>query len=326
MDSSFPASFRKRIRDLGILNRWSTSETRVRPDRITSTNGRSVNGLWVDIFGIHSPISLPHILYLHGGGYIAGDPHSYVATATTNTIQQGFFFVNTTFFFFDYAKRYTGFVSKLVHGVKARSLVVDYTLRPEGTLDQALDDAVAAYEHLLKNGVDPRQIVIAGDSAGGNLAIMTALALKTRGIQLPSGLALLSPWGDLTFSPELRSHIDNEPTDGIFTTEFASSMAKFVVAGDQETGKRFSPSLFPSDTFKGLPPTLVLFSTTELLADDSTTLISSLKKAGVSVSVESDHHVPHVYPLSSEFLPQSLQGLNAVISFISRYARHLHSF
>ncbi len=120
------------------------------------------------------------LLYFHGGMYVLGSPQSHRVH-----------------------------VVKFVKGSGIKALVFDYSLAPEHPFPESLNDALEAYDYLLSQGFEPKKIVFAGDSAGDGLCLATLLALKEKGIPLPSAAAVLTPWTDLTLSGNsCRSNAD----------------------------------------------------------------------------------------------------------------------
>ena len=169
----------------------------------------------------------------------------------------------------------------------ARGFMVDYRLAPEHPFPAALDDCFAAWHYLLSSGIDPGRIVIAGDSAGGNLAVVTAMRARDEGLPQPAGLVLLSPVLDLTFS---GASIDrNDGVDPMFRATSVRMLGQWYGKGMDPRDPRLSP-LFGRLT--GLPPALVVVGSTELLLDDSLKFAAKVPGARLSVW----HDMPHVFP------------------------------
>src|SRR5690349_18949770 len=163
------------------------------------------------------------ILYLHGGGYVIGSPRSHRHLAAA-----------------------------LARASGTRALLLDYRLAPEHPFPAALDDAVAAYEWLLADGIAPDRVVIAGDSAGGGLTMATLLALRDRRLPRPAGGVCISPWVDLTNSAE--SYVTKAAVDPIVTREGIDGMTQAYVGGGDRKAPLVSP-LFAD--LRDLPPLLV---------------------------------------------------------------------
>jgi acetyl esterase/lipase len=198
------------------------------------------------------------ILYFHGGGFIA-----------------------------ECRAIHDPLLAALGRAADARGLMVDYRLAPEHPFPAATDDCFAAWNFLLSSGIDPGRIVIAGDSAGGNLAVVTAMRARDEGLPQPAGLVLMSPVLDLTFG---GASIDrNDGFDPMFRANSVRSLGQWYGTGMDPRDPRLSP-LYGRLT--GLPPTLVVVGSSELLLDDS--LKFAAKVTGARLSVW--HDMPHVFP------------------------------
>ncbi len=222
------------------------------------------------------------VLYLHGGGYVIGSPrsHRHLAAAVARVSA-------------------------------ARALLLDYRLAPEHPFPAALDDAVAAYEWLLGQGLDARRIVVAGDSAGGGLTVATLLALRDRGRPLPAAGVCISPWVDLTCSAP--SYAAKAAVDPIVTQESVTMLAKaYVGAGDVK-----APLVSPLYAdLAGLPPLLVHVGSDEVLLDDALGLGERARKAGVDVQVEEWPAMIHVWHWFQPMLEDAERATNAIGQFV----------
>ena len=193
---------------------------------------------------------LPVILFFHGGGYCIGS-----------------------------AETHRDLVSRLCTAAGARALSVDYRLAPEHPFPAAVDDGVAAYRWLIRQGVPASSIVIAGDSAGGGLALATLLALEEAGDELPAGGVCMSPVTDHTKSGELmRTKVDLDPM--VHPTSSTANSNRYLGGADARTP--LASPLYAD--LKGLPPLLILVGTSEVLLDDSTRFAERAKAAGVRSS------------------------------------------
>jgi cation diffusion facilitator CzcD-associated flavoprotein CzcO/acetyl esterase/lipase len=175
------------------------------------------------------------LLYLHGGGYCIGSPRSHRALAARLAALSG-----------------------------VPAYVLDYRLAPEHPQPAALDDAVAAYLALLESGLSADRIVVAGDSAGGGLALAMAMSLRDDGSPLPAALALICPWLDLV--PDVGGTRAPSPGEALLTRDALSTWARaYVGAGSAE-----DPAISPlHGSFEGLPPLIVHSAADDLLASDS---------------------------------------------------------
>jgi len=241
----------------------------------------------VDANGVPAELAIagsqePTVLYLHGGGYCIGS----VAT-------------------------HRDLVSRLVRATGGQALAIDYRLAPEHPFPAALDDATAVYRWLLSSGIDPAQLVIAGDSAGGGLTIATLVALRDAGDPLPAAAVCVSPWADLECRGEsITSKADLDP---ILRQESLLKWGKLYLG---DAGPR-SPLASPIHAdLTGLPPLLIMVGTAELLFDDATRLAERAQAAGVDVTLESWEEMIHVWPLFAALLPEGQQALDRMGAFI----------
>jgi len=206
----------------------------------------------------------PLILYFHGGGYIVGGLPSYAA-----------------------------FCARLAQASGGRVLFADYRLAPENPFPTAVEDGLAALRHAATVANGP--LFIAGDSAGGGLALAITQA-AARGtdevLRKPDGLILISPWTDLTLSGP--SMVSNAATDAMLNTKILARMRSLYLGSQEPADRRASP-LFDPNTH--LPPTLLIYSTTEVLRDDATRLAANLRLGGTHVTDSPYAGKPHVFPL-----------------------------
>jgi acetyl esterase/lipase len=219
----------------------------------------------------------PVILYLHGGGFVAAS-HAL----------------------------HEPMLAAICRECGGRGLMVDYRLAPEHPFPAALDDCFAAWEFLLSSGVDPGRIAIAGDSAGGNLAVNTAIRARDDGLPQPAALVLLSPLLDLSFSG--ASMIRNDGLDPMFRAETARTLQAHYGNGIDPEDPRLSP-LF--GRLSALPPALVLVGSSELLLDDAVRFGAKVPGARVEVW----HDLPHVFP-AYRGLSAGDRAIRAVAAFI----------
>jgi len=169
----------------------------------------------------------------------------------------------------------------------ARGLMVDYRLAPEHPLPAAIEDCYAAWNHLLSAGIDPGRIVIAGDSAGGNLAVVTAMRARDEGMPQAAGLVLLSPVLDWTFSG--ASIERNDGLDPLFRASSVRALEPYYGVGIDPRDPRLSP-LFGN--LADLPPALLVVGSSELLLDDSVRYAARAPGAMLRIW----HDMPHVFP------------------------------
>jgi monoterpene epsilon-lactone hydrolase len=225
------------------------------------------------------------ILYFHGGVYVIG-------SAATSVPLVG-----------DLARR-TG----------AKAVTLDYRLGPEHPYPAAVEDAQAAYEGLLGEGIDPGQIALAGDSAGGGLAVATLLALRDSGTPLPSCAFLMSPYADLTLSGD--TIVDKQAADPILTPEGLRLRIPDYVAGGDASDPRISPVF---GDLGGLPPLLIQVGSHEILLSDALRLAARAAQADVSITLEVTPGVPHVFQGFAAMLDEGDAALDRASAFLKTH-------
>ena len=232
-----------------------------------------------------NPIKDRVILYLHGGGWVIGSPLTHRALNST-----------------------------IAEATNLKILSIDYRLAPEDPFPAALEDCVNAYKWLLSNGLKNDHIIIAGDSAGGNLTLTTLLKLKDQGIDLPAGAICLSPATDLTLTDD--SYFENAETDPILADIGVFWWMVIYFAGEDPRNPYISP-LFGD--LKGLPPILVQASTCEMLYSDATRFVEKAKKAGTNAILQSWDDMTHVFQgLTDEGIPEAKEAISKIADFTNQ--------
>ena len=192
--------------------------------------------------------------------------------------------------------------------------MIEYRLAPEHPFPAAVEDAVAAYRWLVGEGLDPAQIVIAGDSAGGGLTVATLVALRDEGDLLPAAAVCFSPWVDLEgIGQSMSAKAEADPLvqrDGII------EMARAYLGG-ADTRVPLAAPLYADLT--GLPPVLIQVGTSETLLDDSTRLAERSRKAGVDVTFEPWEDMIHVWQYFASILPEGQEAINRIGSFVKQH-------
>ena len=205
------------------------------------------------------------------------------------------------------------FAALLSEHCSAAVLNVGYRNAPEHPFPAALDDALAAYRSLLAAGVDPTRIVVAGNSAGGGLALACLLALRDAGEPLPAGVVALCPWTDLAATGE--SIAANAATEVLLHPAGVLDTAHLYAADDRLTEPYVSPLY---GDLHDLPPILVQVSDAEILRDDAVRFARKAQQAGVAVTLEIFSGVPHVWHLFAGLLPEADTALRQVGNWVSR--------
>jgi acetyl esterase/lipase len=223
------------------------------------------------------------IMYLHGGGYVMGsiDTHREL-------------------------------VARLSKAAQARALAIDYRLAPENPFPAAVDDSLTAYRWLLAQGYKPERIVIAGDSAGGGLAVSTLLALRDLGAPAPAAGVCISPWID--FEAEGESMTSRAAQDPLVSREMILNLAKMYMG---EKGSLREPLAAPINAYlNDLPPLFIQVGNSETLLDDSTRLADKAKEAGVDATLQIWDEMPHVWHLAAPVLPEGQEAIEKIGEFV----------
>lgn len=222
------------------------------------------------------------IIYFHGGAYAACSPTTY-----------------------------QDLISRLSRASGAAALGVDYRLAPEHVFPAAVDDSIAVYKWALGHGFDPAKIVLAGDSAGGQLVLSVLLASRDSGVPLPSAGVCFSPWVDLECTGEsmaANDHLDDFIKYGGLSTRAESYL------GDANPRHPLASALFAD--LRGLPPMLVHVGSAETLLDDSTRLVKLAEQAGVDVTLKIWEDMVHVWQVFASILPEGQQSIEEAGEFI----------
>lgn len=222
------------------------------------------------------------ILYLHGGGYAVGSIAGY--------------------------KMLCG---QMAHALQTDLLIPAYRLAPEYPFPAALEDAQSVYHWLLERGYRAKNIVIAGDSAGGGLSLATVLALRESGTPLPAAVVCLSPWADLALQGE--THTTKAEAEAMLTTEGLREWASFYAGSEALNHPFISPV---QADFHGFPPLLIQVGSEEILLDDARRLADKARAAGVEVSLQVWDGLWHVWHALGDLIPETGQALAEIDQFI----------
>jgi acetyl esterase/lipase len=225
------------------------------------------------------------VLYFHGGVYVLGDAFQAADLAA----QVG---------------RRTG----------ARVFSVDYRLAPEHPFPAAVDDALAAYEALLQNGTDPADIVLAGESAGGGLAIATLVNARDHGLPRPAAAFVMSPYADLTLAGATLE--TKREVDPLLSRESLALRVPDYTSGQDPDLGLISP-IFADLT--GLPPLLIQAGTHEVLLDDALRLARQAATADVEVTLDITPKVPHVFQTFYPVIDEATAALDRAGQLLSAH-------
>ena len=249
--------------------------------KIEKVDAGSTQALWINAANVRGQET---IFYLHGGAYTMGS-----------------------------AQTHTGIAGVLSEMSQTRVLSVDYRLAPEHPHPAALQDAVAAYRWLLKQGMPAKSIAIGGDSAGGGLTFATLLTLKESGDPLPAAAFVISPWVDLAVTGEtIATKADVDP---MFTETNIRYMAQ-LYAGNADLRSPLISPLYAD--LNGLPPVLIHVGTSEMLLSDSLRMAEALQKAGVDCVLREWEDLFHVFH-SVVRLPEAKIAIQEIASFVKKH-------
>ena len=258
-----------------------------KPPRSTQTVPVDAGGVKADLIVTPESRSDRHVLFLHGGGYTVGSPATY-----------------------------RHFTWRIAAATKARVLAIDYRLAPEHPFPAALEDALASYRWLLSGGADARQVVIAGDSSGGGLALGLLLKLRDNGLPLPAAAVVLSPWTDLALTG--ASLVTNAGADPMLNASELPALAAAYLGGSDPRESYASP-LYGDPT--GLPPALIHVGSDEILRDDAVRMAEKMRGAGCTVELEIWPRMPHVWHLLAPFVPEANAAITRIGGFVERIMR-----
>ncbi|MEM9208254.1 MAG: alpha/beta hydrolase [Pseudomonadota bacterium] len=250
---------------------------------------------YVDIAGVECDWLVPGgcqdapvLLYLHGGAYVSGS-----------------------------SKTHRPMVSHIAAAAGMRALLPNYRLAPENPFPAGLNDCVKVYLELLNDGMDPANIAIAGDSAGGGMTMAVLLSLRDAGAPLPNAVVLLSPWLDLTGGGEsVQSRADEDPLfDG---KDMPRAAAHYAPAEELE-----NPLISPvfADVH-GLPPTLIQVGDHEILLSDSTRIAEKMTAEDVQVTLQVWRDMWHVFQFFVGRMPEAERAISDIATYLrARFVR-----
>jgi epsilon-lactone hydrolase len=227
------------------------------------------------------------ILYVHGGGYVSGS-----------------------------CADHRGFVSSFARRLGVACLTFDYRLAPEHPFPAAVEDSVAAYRGLIgEKGIAPGDVLVAGESAGGGLALALLLALRDQAIPLPAAAVAISPWTDLTCSSEsyrTRNARSVAPLDSwwVFSAHYAGK------------ADRRNPWLSPVfGDLAGLPPILVNSGTDDELFDDGRIFVERAQACGCPATFCAGEGMIHCYPMLSPMFREAREAMDEIAAFAHQHLR-----
>ena len=258
----------------------------VTPNLLINTTPITVNNVSAEWVRMNQGHDRRHVvLYCHGGGYTCG--------------QLGYARV---------------LASKLALSTGCAVLSFEYRLAPEAPYPSAIDDALRVWDYLMYMGIGARDVIVAGDSAGGNLALELALAVKAQGRSQPRALVLMSPWTDMTMQG--ASYQKCAALDPMLTHDYIDS-CRTAYRGANSTLEWEDPSLSPLFAdLRGLPPTLIQVGTNEILKSDSINLAKAMTEQEVYAVLEVYPECWHVFQQMP--IPHAAQAMESVGRFVQK--------
>jgi acetyl esterase/lipase len=241
-----------------------------------------VDGVAAEWITIPGSLAKTTILYLHGGGYSGGSISTH-----------------------------RSLVAEISKAAQAKALVIEYRLAPEYCYPAPVEDALTAFHWLLSQGVPPEDIVVAGDSAGGGLALALLIALRDTGDQRPACAVCLSPWTDLTGSGE--SMFACAGKDLIIAPSAIKPAAELYLRGADPQSPLASP-LYAN--LSDLPPILIQVGSDEVLLSDSTSFAERARRAELDITLEVWENMQHVWQFAARYLPEARQAIHRIGDFI----------
>ena len=221
------------------------------------------------------------ILYLHGGGFMAGSIHSHRDLA-----------------------------ARIAKAACAKLVLIDYRLAPEHPYPAGLDDAFTACRHLLDQGTPAEKLCIAGDSAGGGLVLSLMVRMRMEDLPMPGCAVFLSPWVDLECTG--RSMKKNQTNDPMLSKELLLKTAG--VYTDQDPS---NPLISPLNAdFTGFPPMLVHAGENEVLLDDAVRLAEKARHYGIKAEIEVYSEMFHVFQYFARYLDKADESIRKIGTFI----------
>ncbi len=222
------------------------------------------------------------MLYLHGGCYGSGSVETHRELMT-----------------------------RLSLAASMRVLGLNYRLAPEHPFPAAVEDSATAYRWLLDSGIDPARIAIAGDSAGGGLAIATTITSRDARLPLPGAVACISPWVDLALDGASMATVAG--ADPIVSREMLHGWVELYL-GDRDARTPLASPLYAS--LEGLPPLLIQVGSSEVLLDDATRLAERASAAGVKTTLEVWPEMIHVWHTFAAILPEGRRAIARIGEFV----------
>jgi acetyl esterase/lipase len=263
--------------------RFAQANERVRTPPFVVIEPASAGGIpgeWVSIQG--RPETAGVILYFHGGGFVMGSPKTHRIVTW-----------------------------RLARETGRRVLSIAYRKAPDHAFPAWVDDGASAFAWLLAQGYAAKDVLFAGDSAGGNIALSVTHRLRRTGAPLPGGLILFSPWADLACGAE--SYRRNRFREAMFHAKNVRSTGAYLIGVRDPRDPELSPV---NADFAGFPPMLLFAGTRELFVDDARRIARAAAAAGVRADLHVYRHMPHAFPLLAGLLPRAKPAFATIRRFV----------
>ncbi len=274
-----PQWLARRVFDLNALVMVKRPAGLRRRDEVLGPESSAVPVSWLNLGG---ETGNGVVLYLHGGAFVIGSIRGYVQV-----------------------------LAPLADAVGMAGCFVHYRMAPEHPFPAASDDALIAYRGLLENGFEPSRIVLAGDSAGGNLVFSLLHRIGVEGLAMPGAVVAMSPIVDLSLSsPSLQT---NQASDMLVPVSWGSRGVRDYLQGADPADPVASPL---NGSFKGAPPVMFQVVASEVLYDDTRRMAEALRAQGVTVRVDEWENVPHVWHLNAGRSPEADRGIADLAGFL----------
>ncbi len=231
------------------------------------------------------------LLFFHGGGYVAGS-----------------------------AADHRAMTAGLARRTGLAVFAPEYRLAPEHRFPAASDDALAAYRWVLDQACEAAEVVVAGDSAGGGLALATLVAARDQGWPLPACALLFSPWVDLSASSASVRTMDGRCH--MFRSPNIAAFASAYLGTNDPRDPRASPL---NAELQGLPPLLIQVAETELLVDEARSLHAKALAAGVASRIDVAGDVTHVWQMLDGLVPEATAAMDAAAAFVCAHLDRAHT-
>lgn len=246
--------------------------------------GAGVHASWADEPGKAAGENV--LLFFHGGAFTCGSPETHGR-----------------------------FAIQLGRRIAARALMADYRLAPEHNFPAQIEDCAAVYEWLIAMGVDPKRIVIAGESAGGNLCFTAQLMAMRHGAPAPAATYSMSPW--LDFEATGKSYLANATRDLVSGAEMTRIMSRQYVGEEGDVRDPIATPLHAD--LRGFSPVYVQVGGDEVLVDDARMVVERARAAGVIAELDVVPEMQHMYQFDAGVMPEADASYDRAASFIRRF-------